>query len=618
MPVTPNWRADVRRIYKPDLTTYIVLGLLALILGIGGAVALGAGSSPSFSFSSDEPGATFQCSLDGGTPAACTSPLNQTGLAPGAHTETIIGSFTVPTTPPPPPPSTVLLGSQTVQGTHDGSSAPASEAFGYTAGASGTAASVSVYLDSTDGAQVGLYADSAGKPGARLDTATIASNAAGWATVPLAGDASITSGTRYWIALGAKTGGTISYRDMGSGGSNLDWSGSGFPNPYSPALQWNSNPVSAYVSGTGATSTTTSTTTPTTTSTTSTTPTTTTSTTSTTSTTPSGNCPASTPNAPDSPDPWGGCWPGPSSTGVPAGTVLTRVPQDATSGPGWTWNASNQAVEVNSCNVTISGLLITGSFSDNAGNGTSSPATPCVTLKNSKVIGYVDVNGPLVMSYDEIDTADMPTYTASDGSTIQVNRANISYGNFYEDHVNNHGGNGPDHCDGNCIVKDSWEHGLVVQSTFHMNGIGGNGNGPGNKLTAIHDYINCGDQAATLPGAVVGGGNAGCSGDLSVFPDFNQVTLDAEYNYLAPAGPNYADGSQVAVCLYPGQGTQKPYPTIGDYIANNVFGRGVTGQCGVYGPIAGWDNGTVHQRGTDSGNVWGAGNRYDDGTPINP
>src|SRR5207237_5411221 len=43
----------------------------------------------SFSFSSSKTGSTFQCQLDAGTAAACTSPQGYVGLAAGSHTFTV-------------------------------------------------------------------------------------------------------------------------------------------------------------------------------------------------------------------------------------------------------------------------------------------------------------------------------------------------------------------------------------------------------------------------------------------------------------------------------------------------------------------------------------------------
>lgn len=54
-------------------------------------------------------------------------------------------------------------------------------------------------------------------------------------------------------------------------------------------------------------------------------------------------------------------------SGVPAGTVLTRVPQDATSGSGWTWNGTQVRPTANG--VTISGLDVQSSIDASAKTG---------------------------------------------------------------------------------------------------------------------------------------------------------------------------------------------------------------------------------------------------------
>ena len=48
-------------------------------------------SSVSFTFSSDDPGATFQCTLDGGAFTKCSSPQTYSNLADGAHTFSVAG-----------------------------------------------------------------------------------------------------------------------------------------------------------------------------------------------------------------------------------------------------------------------------------------------------------------------------------------------------------------------------------------------------------------------------------------------------------------------------------------------------------------------------------------------
>jgi hypothetical protein len=56
----------------------------------------------SFSFTSTKAGSTFQCSLDGASYAACTSPASYAGLAPGSHTFTVQATDSVGNTDPTP------------------------------------------------------------------------------------------------------------------------------------------------------------------------------------------------------------------------------------------------------------------------------------------------------------------------------------------------------------------------------------------------------------------------------------------------------------------------------------------------------------------------------------
>jgi hypothetical protein len=147
-------------------------------------------------------------------------------------------------------PDPVLLGDQNVESTRGGGNGT-SEAFGWIASVSGTATDITVYLESTDGARVGLYADDgSSRPGLRLDRATVYSNNAGWVRISLAGGAKVVSGQRYWIAIAARNRtASIVYLDGGNHGPGFDYGGSGLSNPYSIRGHYAADPVSAYVDG---------------------------------------------------------------------------------------------------------------------------------------------------------------------------------------------------------------------------------------------------------------------------------------------------------------------------------------------------------------------------------
>ena len=77
-----------------------LLGLITCAAGIVAPLAVAEGSSPQFTFGSDEPGTTFECSLDGAPATSCASPQNYNNLSAGPHTLVVMTSFTVPTGPP--------------------------------------------------------------------------------------------------------------------------------------------------------------------------------------------------------------------------------------------------------------------------------------------------------------------------------------------------------------------------------------------------------------------------------------------------------------------------------------------------------------------------------------
>lgn len=498
----------------------------------------------------------------------------------------------------------VLIGTTTLESFTD-SNANQPQAWQYTATTSGTTTDAEIYdAKGTAKITVGLYANtSSNKPGKLLAVGSLSKSVVGWDNVTV-GSAAVVAGTKYWLAFQ----GNDSFRDAGAGAScstvgstgNIGAVGSSW------TTAWTDNgycPASFYVNGTtGTTTSTTTTTTPTTTTTT------TTSTTSTTTTTPPPPPPGcSGSDVPGGADPWGGCFPGPNNTGVPAGTSLTTI-SSGQSGTGW--KDSGGELDITQCGVTLNAVKIGVNVivESTASNGTHSASTPCVTITNSEIDGFVQVSntsgdsvgGPLILTNDTVNTPN-----ADD------DRSPVLSANYFATGLNVEGARLGFSCQGGpCSVTDSYAHAGFLEGEFHYNAFGSNG---ASGMTITHDTLAC-DFSNTDQTAINNG--AGCSDDVGLFPDFAPIQNVSISRNLFVSDAQAFGG--VPFCIDAGYGTTKPFvnQTSNISVTNNVFQRGTppgnggTNQCGLFGPIYNWPSPTP------AGSTW-SGNTWDDGTALN-
>jgi hypothetical protein len=277
---------------------------------------------------------------------------------------------------------------------------------------------------------------------------------------------------------------------------------------------------------------------------------------------PAGLCAQWTPNVADGPDPNGGCFPGPTTTGVPAGTALTDY-----TGP-CTITQPNTVIDSKTVNCTLT-VQAAG-----------------LAVRNSRINGrvYIDTPGPAY------------SFTIADSELNQGGPAGDSTGksHFTLERVNVHGGFRGVWCEYDCAVIDSYIHGQARDPSgqAHESGIR-LGSGTGQRLT--HDTIVC--DAPDVPP------DAGCSADVTGYGDFATIQNNTVERSLLLA-------STGGTCAYGGSSPSKPYPN-GN---NNVFQGNVfqhksavqdSGHCGYWYAI-------VDLAAGQRGNAW-TNNRWDTG-----
>ena len=264
----------------------------------------------------------------------------------------------------------------------------------------------------------------------------------------------------------------------------------------------------------------------------------------------------------DGDDGKGGCWPGPSNTGVPPGTTLTNY-----TGPTII-TTPNTVIDKNLINVRLQ------------------IRAPNVKITNSRLNEppFADSRwGPMSLTVE-----DSEILTTSDISP------GIGYDNLTVRRTEVKGGEDGIMCTTNCIIEDSWIHDQLLGPTkgSHTDGFQNSG-GAHNVLR--HNVWTC----TPLPN----GHGGGCTADVSFFGDWAQISdVVFDHNLLISTAGSY--------CAYFGATPHKPYPLPNDVrVTNNVFKRGANGKCGFYGPATAY-----HQ---EPGSVW-SGNVWDDGAVIEP
>ena len=264
-------------------------------------------------------------------------------------------------------------------------------------------------------------------------------------------------------------------------------------------------------------------------------------------------------------------YPGPTNTGVPAGTTLKSVPAQVSSGPGWSYNAATNTVTVTVKGTVLSGLSIAGPLQVNASNvtvmnvkvvtnttfGISLTHTANVTIENSTISGQNSTTGRLGSAIDDV-------YGDSTGMVIKNN--NIS--NFKTAIQISTG-----------LAQGNYIHDPGYVAGDHTNGF----------------YVNGGTQPLTISGNTI----------FDSLGQTDAINLDA--GTPGPAAPvanktiknNILAGGSYTI--YGGAASGSPTTNI--IITGNRFGQLYYAKSGQYGPV-------YYYNSAGMGNTW-SGNSWD-------
>jgi hypothetical protein len=173
-------------------------------------------------------------------------------------------------------------------------------------------------------------------------------------------------------------------------------------------------------------------------------------------------------------------YPGATTTGVPAGTSLTAVPAQATSGPGWSWNSGGW-ITVTGTGAVVSGLKISGHIEISASN---------VVVKNNDINQPGDNWGIALRSGSNVTVQNNNIYaTAATGpNRLMVGIKDFGGSAGVKILANNiyHADTGIQIEQG--LIQGNYIHDMGYNDGDHINGITSNG-GTTAALTIDHNTI---------------------------------------------------------------------------------------------------------------------------------
>jgi len=287
-------------------------------------------------------------------------------------------------------------------------------------------------------------------------------------------------------------------------------------------------------------------------------------------TTPPTTAPATNPGTGCSAVPSRCGYPDATNSGVPAGTTLKRVPEDISSGPGWTVDPRGW-IQVDTAGTVIDGITTKLSVEIFANN---------VTVKNSVIqVGFDD--WAVAVRHVAGAVVDHNTLRATNGTS---QRGMVGVKTIYGDERNttvtanniSNFSNGVQIYSG--LIQDNYIHDMGYVSGDHVNGTTSNG-GVTDQLNILHNTVF---------------NQYGQTDAISLFEDFGvEANRRIENNLVAGGGYTIYGGAN------PG-GSQ----TSNIKITGNRFSRMFFPNSGSYGPATAFDR-------NGPGNVW-SGNLWDD------